>query len=67
MAILIYRNMIKSFSGKNTNIIYTGAVKMANGKWDQNKVHQMVLDQRAFFQTGKTLDVGWRIDRKSVV
>ncbi len=63
MAILIYRNMIKSFSGNNTNIIYTGAVKMANGKWDQNKVHQMVLDQRAFFQTGKTLDVSWRIEQ----
>ena len=36
---------------------------MANGKWDQNKVHQMVLNQRAFFQIGKTLDVSWRIEQ----
>ena len=34
---------------------------MANTEWNQEKVHQMVLAQREYFQTGATLDVEFRI------
>lgn len=34
---------------------------MPDNTWSQEKVHQLVLNQRKFFQTGTTLDVDWRI------
>ena len=34
---------------------------MATTIWDQQLVHRVVTDQRAFFNTGVTLDVNWRI------
>lgn len=34
---------------------------MTEKVWSQEMVHQIVLDQRKFFQTGTTLDVNWRI------
>lgn len=31
--------------------------------WTEEKIHQIVERQRAFFRTGMTLDVEWRIDK----
>lgn len=31
--------------------------------WTQERVHETVEKQRAFFQSGRTLDVNWRIDK----
>jgi aldehyde dehydrogenase (NAD+) len=31
--------------------------------WTQESIHETVEKQRAFFQSGKTLDVDWRIDQ----
>ena len=31
--------------------------------WTEEKIHQIVERQRAFFRTGVTLDVDWRIDK----
>lgn len=36
---------------------------MIKTNWDQQLVHQVVMDQKAFFATGTTLDVGWRIEQ----
>lgn len=37
--------------------------EMAETNWDQEMVHQVVLDQNAFFKTRETLDVDWRIEQ----
>ena len=34
---------------------------MAENPWNQEKIHEIVRAQKAFFRTGKTLDVEWRI------
>ena len=31
--------------------------------WTQESIHEVVEKQRAFFQSGKTLDINWRIDQ----
>ena len=36
---------------------------MSNSRWDQAAVHNAVTAQKAFFSTGVTLDVGWRIEQ----
>ena len=36
---------------------------MAKITWDKEHVHQAVLDQKAFFDSGATLDVSWRIEQ----
>ena len=35
---------------------------MAETKWNREQVHAVAAAQRAFFQTGQTLDVEWRIE-----
>ena len=30
-------------------------------EWTKDLVHEVVEEQRAFFKTGQTLDVDWRI------
>ena len=34
---------------------------MADTNWTQDSVHGLVEAQKAFFRTGQTLDVDWRI------
>ncbi len=34
-----------------------------DNNWSQEKIHQLVLEQKDFFRTGKTLDVSWRIEQ----
>lgn len=31
--------------------------------WTQEKIHEIVETQRAYFRTGETLDVSWRIEQ----
>ena len=40
-----------------------GDPSMAKITWDKELVHQAVLDQKAFFGSGVTLDVSWRIEQ----
>ena len=35
---------------------------MSEKTWSQEKVHAIVEAQKAFFRTGTTLDVSWRIE-----
>ncbi len=58
--IIMKSELTFSFKG----IIKGDSSIMTNRKvWDAESIHQVVLDQRAFFQSGATLDLNWRIEQ----